>query len=87
MSKLTCSLVLLALLGLGMVPSPANAGNFVVYFDEPGTMRSMDAGPVGNIVNMWVYGEGFEGDVPFVSGAQLAVDYGPNITWLAAIPL
>ena len=87
MSKLTCSLVLLALLGLGMAPSSADAGNIVVYFDEPGTMRYVDAGPVGNMVNMWVYGEGFEGEVPFVSGAQFAVDYGANISWLADIPL
>mgnify|MGYP003574411065 CR=1 FL=1 len=87
MSKLTCSLVLLALLGLGMVPSSANAGEFVVYFDEAGTVRSTDAGPVGSIVTMWVYGEGFEGDVPFVSGAQFAVDYAPSITWLADVPL
>ena len=87
MSKLTCSLVLLALLGLGMVPSSANAGEIVVYFDQPGTQRSIDAGPVGNIVNMSVYGEGFEGDVPFVSGAQFQVDYGANIDWLADVPL
>jgi hypothetical protein len=69
-----------------MVPSSASAdGKFVVYFDADGTQRGMDAGPVGNLVNMWVYGDDF--DVPFVSGAQFAVDYGPNITWLADIPL
>lgn len=39
MSKLTCSLVLLALLGLGMVPLSANAGEIVVYFDQAGTQR------------------------------------------------
>ena len=86
MSKLTCSLVLLALLGLGMVPSSASAGDIVVYFDAAGTERDKNAGNVGDLVNMYVYGEGFEADVPFVSGAQFAVDYGANISWLADIP-
>lgn len=83
MSKLTCSLVLLALLGLGMVPSLANAdGRIVVYFDQAGTERSADPGPAGTLVSMSVYGEGFEDNATFVSGAQFQVDYSPNIMWI-----
>jgi hypothetical protein len=69
-----------------MVPL-ANAGEIVVYFDQAGTQRYVDAGPAGGVVNMSVYGQGFQGEVPFVSGAQFQVDYGPNIMWVADIPL
>jgi hypothetical protein len=36
---------------------------------------------------VYFYGQDFEAEIPFVSGAQFAVDYGPNLTWLADIPL
>jgi hypothetical protein len=71
-----------------MVPTSASAdGQIVVYFDEDGTARSRDAGPVGAIVPMWIYGENFRPGVPFVSGAQFAVDYAPNIEWFADTPV
>jgi hypothetical protein len=74
-----------------MVSSPANAdqsaGEFVVYFDELGNLRSKDAGPVGDLVEMWVYGENFDDVATFVSGAEFCVDFGPAINWLADVPL
>jgi hypothetical protein len=69
-----------------MVPLSANAGEIVVYFDQAGTQRYADAGPTGSLVNMSVYGQGFA-EVPFVSGVQFQVDFGPNIMWVADIPL
>ena len=85
MKKITCSLVVLALLGLGMVPSLANAqtGTFVVYFDAAGTQRTADAN-AGNFVNMYIYGDGFPG---FVSGAQYQVDYGSSMTFITDVGL
>lgn len=80
MKKITCSLVLLALLGLGMVPSLANAqGDIVVYFDVAGTQRSADSNG-GGFVQMFIYGDGFPG---FVSGAQYKINYGSSMTFVS----
>jgi hypothetical protein len=60
-------------------------GSFGLYFDQAGTQRYMDPGPPGSLVRVYVFGEGFEADVPFVSGVQFCVDYGPNLELVADI--
>ena len=65
---------------------PRENGEIAAYFDVDGTQRYMDAGPVGNLVPVWIYGQA-RGNVLFVSGAEFQVDYGPNLTWIADIPL
>jgi hypothetical protein len=78
MKKFTFSLALLAVLGLGLMPSVANAGKIGAYFDAVGTVRSADVG-VG-LVTLYIYGDGYPG---FISGAQYKVDYGPHLTHIA----
>jgi hypothetical protein len=85
MKKLTCSLALLALLGLGLAPTAANAaGTVTVYFNSSGTLRTVDSPGVGLLQTAHIYGEGFAGS--FISGAQYQVDYGPQFTWIADVP-
>jgi hypothetical protein len=82
MKKFTCSLVLLALLGLGMVPSAANAqGKIVAYFDAAGTQRNADSPGANQLQTMYIYGEDFP--AAFVAGVQYKIDYGANLTFVA----
>jgi hypothetical protein len=82
MNKFTCSLVLLALLGLGLVPSSANAvAKVVVYWDAALTQRAIDSPGIGQVSTAYIAGEDFP--AAFISGIQYAVDYGPNLNWLA----
>ena len=86
MTKLTCSLVLLALLGLWLVPTAANASpKFVVYWDADLSQRAKDSPGVGVFDEVFVVGEDFP--AAFISGAQYAVDYGPHLTWVADVGL
>jgi hypothetical protein len=86
MSKFTCSLVLLALLGLGLMPTSASAeGRISVYFDAEGTQRGGTSPGIGSLQYLYVYGEGFDGE--FVTGVQYAIDYGPDLNFIADIGL
>ena len=93
MMRFFCRAVLFAVLASCMVASAAQAqcpmenGQIVAYFDAAGTQRSMDAGPVGHVLTIHWFGEGVEANAFFASGAQFAVDYGPNMRWLADVPL
>jgi hypothetical protein len=85
MKKLTCSLALIALIGLGLSPNAASAaGTVTVYFNSAGTLRTLDSPGVGVFQTVHIYGEGFPGQ--FISGAQYKVDYGPNFTFFQDIP-
>jgi hypothetical protein len=79
--------VLLATTVVYAQPCPTDQGRLVAYFDAAGTQRYTDAGPVGDLVTVYIFGEGFGNTIPFVSGMQFCVDYGPNMTWLADVPL
>jgi hypothetical protein len=82
MNKFTCSLVLLALLGLGMVPSAANAqGKIVAYFDADGTQRNIDSPGANQLQTIYIYGEDFP--AAFIAGVQYKIDYGANLTFVA----
>jgi hypothetical protein len=61
------------------------SGQIAGYFDAAGTKRFVDPGPAGNLVTVYFRGTNAQDNVPFVSGAQFAVDYGPNMEWLADV--
>jgi hypothetical protein len=84
MKKLTCSLALLGLLGLGLVPAAHAAGTITVYFNSAGTVRTMNSPGAGMLQTVHIYGQGF--DDMFINGAQYQVDYGPQLTWLSDTP-
>ncbi|MCK4774883.1 MAG: hypothetical protein KAT30_08850, partial [Candidatus Krumholzibacteria bacterium] len=86
MGKFTCSLVVLAVLGLSLMPTSASAdGTVSVYFDQLGTERSAVSPGVGTVSVLYVYGEDFSAE--FVSGLQYAIDYGPDLTFIADVGL
>jgi hypothetical protein len=85
MNKFTCSLVLLALLGLGFAAPDADASpKYVVYFDEALTQRTMDSPGAGMVSTIYIAGQDF--DAAFINGAEYSVDYGTELTWLADFP-
>jgi hypothetical protein len=86
MRKFTLGLALLALLGSGLTATDANAdGKIVVYFDPLGTKRGGFSPGAGQLSTLFIYGEGF-GDV-FITGAQYAIDYGPDLTFFVDVAL
>ena len=86
MKKVTCSLVLLALLGLGMMPTAASAeGRIAVYFDAEGTQRGGYSTGLGQLQLLYIYGEGFDGE--FVTGVQYKIDYGPDLDFITDVGL
>ena len=81
MNKLTCSLVVIALLGLGLMPATASAeGRISVYFDQEGTQRAGYSPGAGSLQLLYIYGEGFDNE--FVTGLQYKIDYGPDLLWV-----
>ena len=86
MKRFTCSLVLLALLGLGLMPTAASAeGRLAVYFDVDGTQRGGYSTGAGQLQLLYVYGEGFDGE--FVTGVQYMIDYGPDLDFIVDVGL
>ena len=84
MSKFFCGLALVALLGLSLLPASANAaGTITVYFDPAGTVRGALSSGTGQLQTLFVYGDGF--GTNFVSGLQYAIDYGPDLNFIADI--
>jgi hypothetical protein len=84
MKKLTCSLALIALLGLGLSPNAASAATVTVYYNNAGTVRTADSPGAGMLQTVHIYGEGYPGQ--FISGAQYKVDYGPHLSLVQDLP-
>jgi hypothetical protein len=84
--RIFCAIGLLAALGVPIAPGQAGAdtGQIVVYFDSLGVERFQDPPPaLGQLDTLYVYGERFL--IPFVSGAQYRIDYGPALTFIADV--
>lgn len=81
MRRFSYSLVLLALLAIGLMPAWASAQTIAVYFDAAGTQRFKFSPGVNQLDIFYVYGEGFGSG--FVSGVQYKIDYGPDVTFIA----
>jgi hypothetical protein len=83
MKKVSWGPVVLAVLGLGLIPGPSkgDAGQIAVYFDTLRTMRAADSPGLGQVDILYVFGEDFP--IGLVGAAQYAIDYGPHLTLIA----
>lgn len=79
MSRSICTLIAVAVIGLGASTLAAGTPQVAVYFDEAMTMRSVGRLDPG-LHTLYIVAEGFEADLTAI---EYKIDYPAGMTWIA----